>query len=66
LKYLYLYVKFVLNKKKYCGNSKLEKIAQTINAIEKGKFDPSLPLAFKIAGLFGSSIEEIFDDESEA
>lgn len=44
----------------------MEKIAQTINAIEKGKFDPSLPLAFKIAGLFGSSIEEIFDDESEA
>ncbi|AKP53162.1 helix-turn-helix transcriptional regulator [Cyclobacterium amurskyense] len=38
---------------------------QTINAIEKGKFDPSLPLAFKIAKLFGSSIEEIFEDESE-
>ncbi|MEQ9287774.1 MAG: helix-turn-helix transcriptional regulator [Cyclobacteriaceae bacterium] len=36
---------------------------QTINAIEKGKFDPSLPLAFKIARLFGSSIEEIFEDE---
>jgi|TARA_R110002096_G_scaffold22255_4_gene71820 putative transcriptional regulator len=38
---------------------------QTINAIEKGKFDPSLPLAFKIAKLFGRSIEEIFEDESE-
>ncbi|WP_339924456.1 helix-turn-helix transcriptional regulator [uncultured Cyclobacterium sp.] len=38
---------------------------QTINAIEKGKFDPSLPLAFKIAKLFGSAIEEIFIDESE-
>jgi putative transcriptional regulator len=38
---------------------------QTINAIEKGKFDPSLPLAFKIAKLFGHSIEEIFEDESE-
>lgn len=38
---------------------------QTINAIEKGKFDPSLPLAFRIAKLFGCTIEEIFDDESE-
>ncbi len=36
---------------------------QTINAIEKGKFDPSLPLAFKTARLFGLSIEEIFEDE---
>ena len=36
---------------------------QTINAIEKGKFDPSLPLAFKCARLFGLSIEEIFDDQ---
>ena len=35
---------------------------QTINAIEKGKFDPSLPLAFKIAKLFELSIEEIFDN----
>jgi len=34
---------------------------QTINAIEKGKFDPSLPLAFKIAKLFELTIEEIFD-----
>ncbi|MDN3652498.1 helix-turn-helix transcriptional regulator [Thalassotalea ponticola] len=33
---------------------------QTINAIEKGKFDPSLPLAFKIARLFELAIEEIF------
>lgn len=33
---------------------------QTINAIEKGKFDPSLPLAFKISILFELSIEEIF------
>ena len=38
---------------------------QTINAIEKGKFDPSLPLAFKIAKLFGRSIEEIFKDDRE-
>ena len=36
---------------------------QTINAIEKDKFDPSLPLAFKAARLFGMPIEEIFDDE---
>ena len=36
---------------------------QTINAIEKGKFDPSLPLAFKIARLFGLSIEDIFQDD---
>ena len=36
---------------------------QTINAIEKGKFDPSLPLAFKAARLFSLAIEEIFDDE---
>ena len=35
---------------------------QTINAIEKGKFDPSLPLAFKVARLFGLSIEDIFQD----
>jgi len=35
---------------------------QTINAIEKGKFDPSLPLAFKAARLFGMTIEEIFQD----
>ena len=33
---------------------------QTINTIEKGKYDPSLPLAFKIARLFGKAIEEIF------
>ena len=36
---------------------------QTINAIEKGKFDPSLPLAFKISRLFNKSIEEIFTAE---
>ena len=33
---------------------------QTINAIEKEKFDPSLPVAFRLAGLFGLAIEEIF------
>jgi len=35
---------------------------QSINALETGKFDPSLPLAFRIARLFGKGIEEIFDD----
>ena len=39
---------------------KLEDSRQTINAIEKGKFDPSLPLAFKMASLFQKKIEEIF------
>ena len=33
---------------------------QTVNAIETEKYDPSLPLAFKIAELFGKKIEEIF------
>lgn len=33
---------------------------QTINAIEKGKFDPSLPTAFRIAALFGQPIETVF------
>ena len=41
----------------------LEVSRQTIIAIEKGKFDPSLPLAFKAARLFELSIEEIFDDQ---
>ncbi|WP_434277876.1 helix-turn-helix transcriptional regulator [Acinetobacter sp. CE-15] len=36
---------------------------QTINAIEKQRYDPSLPLAFKIAKLFNQSIEAIFKDE---
>ena len=36
---------------------------QTINAIEKGKFDPSLPLAFKLAHLFKTRIEGIFTFE---
>ena len=36
---------------------------QTINALETGKYDPSLPLAFKLARLFALPIEAIFDDE---
>lgn len=35
---------------------------QTVNAIEGGKYDPSLPLAFKIARVFGARIEDVFDD----
>ncbi|GGY36527.1 helix-turn-helix transcriptional regulator [Parvularcula lutaonensis] len=35
---------------------------QTVNAIEVGKYDPSLPLAFKIARVFGRPIEDIFHD----
>ncbi|MCB0295657.1 MAG: helix-turn-helix transcriptional regulator [Calditrichaeota bacterium] len=42
----------------------LEVSRQTVNAIETGKFDPSLPLAFKMARLFGLAIEEIFQDEA--
>jgi putative transcriptional regulator len=36
---------------------------QTVNAIETGKYDPSLPLAFAIARLFAAKIEEIFQPE---
>ena len=36
---------------------------QTVNAIETGKYDPSLPLAFKIASLFGTGIEQIFEPD---
>lgn len=38
----------------------LEISRQSVNAIETGRYDPSLPLAFKIARLFGKPIEEIF------
>jgi putative transcriptional regulator len=44
---------------------KLDVSRQTVNAIETGKYDPSLPLAFKIAKLFGMKIEEIFFPEKE-
>jgi putative transcriptional regulator len=43
---------------------RLEVSRQTVNAIETGKYDPSLPLAFKIGRLFGQPIESIFDDQS--
>lgn len=39
---------------------RLEVSRQSVNAIETGKYDPSLPLAFRIADLFGLPIEEIF------
>lgn len=42
----------------------LEVSRQTVNAIETGKFDPSLPLAFKLARIFERPIEEIFQDET--
>lgn len=41
---------------------KLEVSRQSVNAIETGKYDPSLPLAFRIARIFGLRIEEIFED----
>ena len=44
---------------------KLDVSRQTVISIENGKYDPSLPLAFKIARLFGQPIETIFDDEVE-
>jgi len=42
---------------------KLEISRQSINAIETGRYDPSLPLAFRLARMFGKPIEEMFDDE---
>lgn len=42
--------------------TEVEVSRQTINAIEKGKFDPSLPLAFRIARLFELAIEDVFHD----
>jgi len=44
--------------------SRLEISRQSVNAIETGKYDPSLPLAFRIARLFETTIEEIFSDEA--
>ena len=42
---------------------RLEVSRQSVNAIETGKYDPSLPLAFRLAKLFGKRIEEIFEEE---
>jgi putative transcriptional regulator len=43
---------------------RLEVSRQSVNAIETGKYDPSLPLAFRIADVFGLRIEDIFEKES--
>jgi putative transcriptional regulator len=57
----------VLRAERDLSQGQLAKLAgvsrQTINAIETGKYDPSLPLAFKLAGLFDRRIEEIFDPQ---
>lgn len=47
---------------------RLDVSRQTVNAIEKGKYDPSLPLAFKISRVFRMPIESVFeiDDGSES
>ena len=44
---------------------RLDVSRQAVNAIETGKHDPSLPLAFRLARLFNQSIEEIFNDGHE-
>ncbi len=45
---------------------RLDVSRQTVNAIETGKYDPSLPLAFRIAKLFGQPIESIFEPGASA
>ena len=45
---------------------RLEVSRQTVNALETGRYDPSLPLAFKLARLFGEPIENIFTLDTEA
>ena len=44
--------------------SRLDVSRQTVNAIETGRYDPGLPLAFRIAGTFGLRIEEIFTPDT--
>lgn len=44
---------------------RLDVSRQAVNAVETGKYDPSLPLAFKLARLFAMPIEQIFDDEAK-
>lgn len=43
--------------------AKLDVSRQTVNAIETDRYDPSLPLAFRIARLFGSHIEDVFEPD---
>jgi putative transcriptional regulator len=45
---------------------RLDVSRQSVNAIETGKYDPSLPLAFKIARVFALPIEQIFSDDDTA
>ena len=45
--------------------AQLDVSRQAVNAIETGKYDPSLPLAFRIARLFDMPIEEIFNDSND-
>ena len=45
--------------------ARLDVSRQAVNAVETGKYDPSLPLAFKIARLFELPIEEIFNDQDD-
>jgi putative transcriptional regulator len=45
---------------------RLQVSRQSVNAIETGRYDPSLPLAFKIANLFDLVIEEVFENPSTA
>jgi putative transcriptional regulator len=44
---------------------RLEVSRQSVNAVETGKYDPSLPLAFKIADVFGLTIEDIFTNPAK-
>lgn len=44
--------------------SRLRVSRQTVNAVETGKYDPSLPLAFQIAEVFGLRIEDVFQPDS--
>lgn len=45
--------------------TRLKVSRQTVNALERGRYDPSLPLAFSIARLFSLTIEEVFQPEQE-
>ena len=59
----------VLRATRNCSQSDLaERLGvsrQSVNAIETGKYDPSLPLAFRIAELFGMAIEEVFTSPTQ-
>lgn len=44
--------------------ARLDVSRQTVNALENGRYDPSLPLAFRIARLFDASIEDVFEDQA--